>query len=141
MKKVFLCILLLNLLIFLHPTKSYTQQNKVQVPIEQVFSFMNDNYDFGKIPFGQPATYKIKITNISKQPAWLDSVKVSCGCTTPKYTPRQKLKPKESTEVELGFDGRANGNFTKEAMIFLNNGQFTKIVNFKGEAVQNKPNQ
>lgn len=59
--------------------------------IDQVLKFKNDVYDFGKISFGQPATYTIEFTNISKDTLTLVNARPGCGCTTPNFKPNEKL--------------------------------------------------
>ena len=48
-------------------------------------------YDFGKISFGQPATYTIEFTNISKDTLTLVNARPGCGCTTPNFKPNEKI--------------------------------------------------
>ena len=131
-KKVFI-LLFLSCILFINIHKIQAQTNSNSV--ESIFKFENESYDFGKIQYGKVATYKIKITNISNKVAVLDSVKPGCGCTKPNYTSGLKLQPNESTFVELGFNGFAEGYFSKNATIFLN-GTLIKSVSFRGEAVK-----
>ncbi|RTL48545.1 MAG: DUF1573 domain-containing protein [Sphingobacteriales bacterium] len=106
--------------------------------ISKQFSFSNDNFDFGKIPFGKPAEYTLTITNIGKDTATLDDVRPSCGCTTPQFERGRKFAPGQSVTVVLGFNGNTLGAFYKTAGIFFNNYKLSKQVNFKGETFQEK---
>jgi len=101
--------------------------------ITKVFEFKNDQFDFGKIPFGKPVEYDVIIKNISNDSASIDNVQVGCGCTTPKYEKGKKFGPGETIKVTLGFNGSTVGAFQKTATLFFNNGTLNKPVNFKGE--------
>lgn len=131
-KKGFI-LLFLNCILLLNMNKIQAQINNNSV--ESIFKFENESYDFGKIPYGKVSTYKIRITNISNKVAVLDSVKPGCGCTKPNYSSGLKLQPNESTFVELGFNGYAEGYFSKNATIYLN-GTLIKSVSFRGEAIK-----
>ena len=45
--------------------------------------FETQNFDFGKIKQGIPATHEFKFKNTSKVPMVITNVQASCGCTTP----------------------------------------------------------
>lgn len=100
--------------------------------ITKVLDFKNADYDFGKIPFGKVAEYEVSFKNISTDSVTLERVQVGCGCTTPKYDANKKFGPGETIKVTLGFNGSADGVFTKAATIFFNDGM-SKQVTFKGE--------
>ncbi len=99
--------------------------------ITKVLEFKNDNYDFGKIPFGKPTEYTVQVKNISSEVVTLDNVQVGCGCTTPKYEKGAKINPNQTYDVVLGFNGGTDGAFTKVATLFFSGG-LTKVVTFKG---------
>jgi len=99
--------------------------------ITKVLEFKNDNYDFGKIPFGKPTEYKVYIKNISAEAVTLDNVQVGCGCTTPKYDKGAKISPNQTLDITLGFNGGTDGAFTKVATLYFSGG-LTKVVTFKG---------
>lgn len=101
--------------------------------IDKVLTITNTNYDMGKIPSGKPLEYKLVIKNISKDTVVLQDVKVGCGCTTPKFRAGERILPGKSTFISLGFNGGANGGFTKTADIIFNAG-LTKQVSFHGIA-------
>lgn len=100
--------------------------------INKMLEFTNVDFDFGKIPFGKPTEYVVKMKNITNDTVTLERVQAGCGCTTPKYEQGKKLAPNESTIVTLGFNGGTNGVFTKYVTMFFNNG-LSKQFTFKGE--------
>lgn len=120
------------------PAPVVPQQTAPAAPpqdVNKVFSFTNDNYDFGKIVAGKAAEYTLSIKNISKEEATLTLVQPTCGCTTPKYEAGKKFAPGEEVKVVLGFNGGSPGQaqqFSKTVTITLN-GNITKSVSFRGE--------
>lgn len=101
--------------------------------ISKYLEFSNDNYGFGKIPYGKAVEYNVIIKNISNDSVWIDDVKASCGCTTPKFEKGKKYASGENITVTLGFSGNSMGTFTKYATIYFNNNAFNKQVSFHGE--------
>ena len=108
--------------------------------IDQVLKFKNDVYDFGKISFGQPATYTIQFTNISKDTIALVNARPGCGCTTPNFKPNEKIAPGKMGQVQITFNGSAMGSFTRATALEFSNG-LVKQTQFAGEgvAISNAP--
>jgi hypothetical protein len=102
--------------------------------IDKIVSITNADYDMGRISAGKPLEYNLVIKNISKDTLSLVDVKVGCGCTTPKFRAGENLLPGKSTFITLGFNGGANGEFTKFADIIFSGG-LSKQVKFHGFAV------
>jgi hypothetical protein len=102
--------------------------------IDQVLKFKNDVYDFGKISFGQPATYTIEFTNISKDTITLVNARPGCGCTTPNFKPNEKIAPGKMGQVQITFNGSAMGSFTRATALEFSNG-LVKQTQFAGEGV------
>ncbi|WP_298391090.1 DUF1573 domain-containing protein [Hydrotalea sp.] len=126
-------------ILFIFLTAAFAVMGHAQITnadISKQFTFTNDNFDFGKIPYGKPAEYTLTITNIGKDTATLDDVRPSCGCTTPQFERGNKFAPGQSATVVLGFNGNTLGTFYKTAGIFLNNYKLSKQVTFKGETYQ-----
>lgn len=101
--------------------------------IDKLLGFTNADYDMGRIPSGKPLEYNVTIKNISKDTVVLQEVKAGCGCTTPKYRTGETILPGKSTFITLGFNGGANGEFSKFADIYFAGG-LSKQVKFHGVA-------
>ncbi len=127
MKKITLFVSLLAL------TLSIKQLN-AQTKVEDALKFKNDQYDFGKISFGKPATYTIEITNISKDTITLITARPGCGCTTPNFKANQKMGPGQMTEVQITFNGSAMGLFSRYTDLEFSGG-LKKQTKFTGEGV------
>lgn len=110
------------------------KQSKGQAKVEDLLKFKNDQYDFGKISFGQPATYTIEINNISKDTLTLIHVRPGCGCTTPNFKANQKMAPGQNAQVQITFNGSAMGVFSRYTDIEFSNG-LIKQTKFTGEGV------
>lgn len=112
-------------------TVQATAQTTEQKDISKILSFKNDNYDFGKIPFGKPVEYDVEIKNISNEEVKIENVQVSCGCTTPQWKPGPYAAG-DTFKIRLGFNGQTMGAFEKVVTIYFSGGM-VKVVKFKGE--------
>ncbi|MGI8637836.1 MAG: DUF1573 domain-containing protein [Segetibacter sp.] len=108
-----------------------TIQAEPKADVSKVLEFKEENHDFGKIPYGKPVEFDVPIKNISSDSVKIESVKVGCGCTTPKYEQGKSYAPGETFKVTLGFSGYADGAFEKYVDIFFHNG-LTKQIKFHG---------
>jgi hypothetical protein len=129
MRKIFLGILFCFFVIISH---AQTADPNAKT-IDKILAITNGDYDMGKIPSGKPLEYNVTIKNISKDTVILQEVRAGCGCTTPKYRANEVILPGKSTFITLGFNGGANGEFSKFADIYFNNG-LTKQLKFYGNA-------
>jgi hypothetical protein len=105
------------------------------VDIKTVLSFKETAHDMGKIAYGKPIEFDVEITNISKTPVKIDDVRVSCGCTTPKFDKEKEIAPGATAKVTLGFSGYADGKFEKNVTILFSGG-LVQPVKFFGETVK-----
>jgi hypothetical protein len=103
--------------------------------VNSILQFTNEDYQMGKIKSGTPLEYNVTVKNISADTVSIKTIRVGCGCTTPKYKAGQVLQPGETTTITLGFNGSAVGPFSKFADIFFGNG-LSKQLKFSGDAVK-----
>jgi hypothetical protein len=117
-------------------TMSYSQSvNNGLKGVNSILQFTNEDYQMGKIKSGTPLEYNVTVKNISADTVSIKTIRVGCGCTTPKYKAGQVLQPGETTTITLGFNGSAVGPFSKFADIFFGNG-LSKQLKFSGDAVK-----
>lgn len=130
MKRIisFVCVYLLS---FNMQAQTVLQPKK---DIDRIVSITNTDYDMGRIASGKPLEYNLVIKNISRDTIVLLDVKAGCGCTTPKFKAGESLLPGKGTFITLGFNGGANGEFSKTADIIFS-GELKKQVRFHGVAV------
>lgn len=103
--------------------------------IHLLAEFTNADYNMGNVPVGKGGEFNVYIKNISaKDTLMIVDVKVSCGCTTPKYRSNDPILPGKSSYITLGFNGSGGGPFTKFADIIFQSGQ-SKQIKFSGVAV------
>jgi hypothetical protein len=77
-----------------------------------VITFKELAHDFGKIPQGKPVYYNFEIVNEGKEPAKLENVSASCGCTTPEWS-REAIAPGAASIIKVGYNAVAEGAFDK----------------------------
>jgi hypothetical protein len=118
-------------------TNGSAQQDTTSTPkdIHLLAEFTNADYNMGNVPVGKGGEFNVYIKNIStKDTLMIVDVKVSCGCTTPKYRSNDPILPGKSSYITLGFNGSGGGPFTKFADIIFQSGQ-SKQIKFSGVAV------
>jgi len=118
-------------------TSVSAQQDSSFTPkdIHLLAEFTNADYNMGNVPIGKGGEFNVYIKNISaKDTLMIVDVKVSCGCTTPKYRSNDPILPGKSSYITLGFNGSGGGPFTKFTDIIFQSGQ-SKQIKFSGVAV------
>jgi hypothetical protein len=92
--------------------------------------FKENGFDFGRIPQGKPVTHNFVISNGGTEALVIENIQASCGCTTPEWS-RDPVAPGKETEIKVGYNAAAEGNFEKTITVFYNNGK-TKTLVIKG---------
>lgn len=95
-------------------------------------SISEESFDFGKIPQGKPVLHTFKVTNSASVPYKLTNVQASCGCTTPEWEKDKLMNPGESSNIKVGYNAAAEGNFTKNITITYCD-TLSKVITIKGE--------
>jgi hypothetical protein len=88
-------------------------------------------HNFGKIAQGRPVTYNFEVSNSGTEPLVLESVRASCGCTTPEWS-KEPIAPGATSVIKVGYNAYAEGMFTKTVTITYNNSQ-VKTLTISGE--------
>jgi len=102
-------------------------------------SFNTDTHDFKKVAeeVGQVAC-TFEVTNTGTAPLIINSVRASCGCTTPSYT-TQPILPGQKGEVKVAYSTTNRvGAFSKFVTVFTNVPDTTYRLNIKGEVLPRK---
>ncbi len=76
-------------------------------------------HDFGEIDKGQKQSYTFTFKNTGDNPLVIASATAGCGCTVPKK-PEEPIKPGETGELEVSYNGSGNGNISKDVTVVLN---------------------
>jgi len=118
-KLVFISIALLGLVF------TANAQNGAEIVFE------SEVHDYGTIDFAGDGTYAFKFTNTGKEPLVITDAKGSCGCTVPKW-PKEPVMKGQSNYINVSYDTKRPGPFTKTVTITSNAGSGSKVLTIKG---------
>jgi hypothetical protein len=90
--------------------------------------------NYGKIEKGANGTRVFKFKNEGTEPLVLNSVRASCGCTTPKWT-REPIAPGAEGEITVKYDTNRMGNFHKTVTVNSNASNQTVVLTIKGQVM------
>ena len=97
----------------------------------QEFKFEKETIDYGKISKGANGVRTFVFTNIGDQPLIISKIQSTCGCTVPKK-PEKPIMPGEKGEIEVSYDTKRPGGFSKSISILSNAKNKRKIIKIKG---------
>ena len=92
---------------------------------------MSETINYGKITLGANGVRVFEFINIGKSPLIITRVQASCGCTVPKK-PDQPIMPGKKGRIEVSYDTKRPGGFSKAITIFSNAKNERKMVKIKG---------
>ncbi len=101
-----------------------------------IMTFEATEVNYGVIDQGSDPLRKFHFTNTGTEPLVIKNAKGSCGCTVPKY-PKEPILPGESSVIEVRYDTKRIGKFTKRVTLTTNEGSEKRVLTIKGEV--NKP--
>ncbi len=96
-----------------------------------VFKFEKEIIDYGKIKQGANGVRIFEFTNVGKSPLVITQVQASCGCTVPKK-PEKPIMPGEKGKIEVSYDTKRLGGFSKAITIYSNAQNPRKMIKIKG---------
>ena len=102
-------------------------------------TFVDETVDYGEVEYGSDGKRQFTFTNTGNEPLIITSCKGSCGCTVPKC-PTEPILPGETANIDVKYDTKRPGPFTKTITIRSNAGSSSKIVKIKG-TVKPKPQE
>ena len=97
----------------------------------QEFRFEKETIDYGRISKGANGIRTFVFTNIGDQPLIISKIHSTCGCTVPKK-PEKPIMPGKKGEIEVSYDTKRPGGFSKSISIISNAKNKRKIVKIKG---------
>ena len=105
-----------------------------------VFSFNEENHDFGSIEEGVIAKYDFEFTNTGDAPLIITNASGSCGCTVPSW-PREPIAPGETGKIHVEFNSNGRtGNQTKTVTLSSNTVPNKKVLRISAQ-VNPDPNK
>ncbi len=84
-------------------------------------TFQTTSIDYGIIEKDADPVRVFHFTNTGDMPLIITDAKGSCGCTVPTY-PNDAIAPGKSASIEVRYDTKRVGNFTKMITVISNAG-------------------
>lgn len=101
----------------------------------QEFKFTSETIDYGKIALGSEGKRVFEFTNVGEAPIIIKDIKSTCGCTVPKK-PEKPIMPGEKGQIEVSYDTKRPGGFSKAITIYSNAKAERKMLKIKGFIVK-----
>ncbi|WP_047547967.1 DUF1573 domain-containing protein [Psychroserpens sp. Hel_I_66] len=114
------------------PFKTNTFDSKVAV-----IKFDTEVVDYGTITQNSDGVRQFTFTNTGDAPLLITNVKTSCGCTVPSYS-KAPILPGDSGALEIKYDTKRLGAFTKTVTVTSNAEGGNKILKIKGTIIASK---
>lgn len=106
------------------------QQVTKIVDADKALKFEKTVHNFGTVPEGPAASYDFVFTNTTKKAVKLESVRASCGCTTP-YWSKEEIAPGKTSKITVSYNTKGRpGNIYKTITVKSTAGQ--KVLTIKG---------
>jgi len=102
-----------------------------------VMTFETMEINYGEIEQSSDPLRIFKFTNTGTEPLIIKNAKGSCGCTVPSY-PKNAILPGEAAEIEVRYDTKRLGPFTKTVTLTTNEKTEKHVLKIKGK-VHPKP--
>lgn len=113
-----------------------TEFNKYDTKVA-VIKFRTEIVDYGTIAQNSDGTRLFTFTNTGDAPLLITKVITSCGCTVPSYS-LAPIMPSESGELNIKYDTKRPGAFTKTITVISNAEGGNKILKIRGNIVASK---
>lgn len=102
-----------------------------------ILKFKTEVIDYGIVEQNSDGTRIFTFTNEGDAPLLITKVKTSCGCTVPSYS-KAPIMPGDSGELEIKYNTKRLGAFTKTVTVTSNAEGGNKILKIKGNIVATK---
>ncbi len=102
-----------------------------------VLKFKTEVVDYGTVTQNSEGTRLFTFTNTGDAPLLITKVKTTCGCTVPSYS-KAPIMPGETGELNIKYDTKRLGAFTKTVTVTSNAEGGNKILKIKGNIVASK---
>ena len=114
---------------------SMQAQNSETAKKTASINFESEIVDYGTIEKGSDGMRVFTFTNTGNAPLIISDVKASCGCTVPTYS-KEAILPGEDGEIEVKYDTKRVGAFTKTITVSSNANLTRKTLKIKGNIVE-----
>jgi hypothetical protein len=127
---------ILSLALFLFGATAVQAQSTSSASLDPnapVMTFRMETVDFGTITQGDKVTREFVFTNTGKQPLIITEVKVTCGCTDPKFS-KEPIAPGKTSTITVTFNSAGKmGMQSKPVTVVSNNRDGDVVLHLKGE--------
>ncbi|GAA4244189.1 MULTISPECIES: DUF1573 domain-containing protein [Winogradskyella] len=113
-----------------------TEFDKYDVKVA-ILKFKTEVINYGTITQNAEGKRIFTFTNTGDAPLLITKVKTSCGCTVPSYS-KAPIQPGDQGELEIKYDTKRLGAFTKTVTVISNAEGGNKILKIKGNIVASK---
>ncbi len=94
-------------------------------------------HNYGEIPHNGDGNCIFVFENTGTKPLILNNVRSSCGCTTPKWPRDKPINPGETDTINVRYNTRIVGNFTKSITVYSNAVNKSPVrLTIKGQVVK-----
>ena len=109
-------------------------QARAQALPKTQITFVNDVYDFGKVPEGTKVNHQFRFKNDGEHPLHITRVKPSCGCTSPSFS-EKPVSPGEEGFIDITFDSQGRSGLQTKTITVTGNfeGKIDRALKLKGE--------
>ena len=141
MKKVFALFTVLCLISsFAFAQTTASKPDVVKAVIEKVvegpvMTFTSTEIDYGTIEQGSDPLRVFEFKNTGTEPLVIKNARGSCGCTVPSW-PKEPILPGETSKIEVRYDTKRIGKFTKTVTLTTNETGQKKILRIKGQVLR-----
>ena len=101
-----------------------------------IIDYETEVIDYGTIAQNSDGMRIFTFTNTGNAPLIISEVKTSCGCTIPSYS-KEAILPKSEGQLEIKYDTKRLGNFSKTITVISNAKQVRKTLKIKGNIIAN----
>ena len=100
--------------------------------------FVAKEHDFGQVNEGEKVVCTYEVVNTGKVDLIIHEVRVSCGCTTPKYE-KKPIRPRKKGYIEVTFDTKKRpGKQRKTVTVITNTEPSSTLLTFTCEVIPNE---
>ena len=90
------------------------------VEVKTTLRFVATEHDFGQVREGEKVVCSYEVVNTGKYDLFIHEVKVSCGCTSPKYDKRP-IRPGGKSTIEVTFDTNGRPGNQRRSVVVVTN--------------------
>jgi len=96
--------------------------------------FNSTNYEFGDIAYASDGRCSFTFKNTSDVPLVINTVRASCGCTSPEW-PDNPIEPGKTGSIGITYNTHIPGNFYKSITVYSNSSNSPVKLFIKGNVL------